>query len=62
MAGTIGIATENLNPKGLIKVHGEIWKAVSLDNKTIKKGTAVKIISLEDLILYVKQVENTDQE
>jgi membrane-bound ClpP family serine protease len=48
--------------KGLIKVHGEIWKALSLDNKTIKKGSTVKIISSDGLILYIKQVENTDQE
>jgi membrane-bound serine protease (ClpP class) len=60
MVGTIGIATENLNPEGLIKTHGEIWKALSLDNKTISKGSAVKIISVEGLLLHVKQVENAD--
>lgn len=60
MVGTIGIATENLNPEGLIKTHGEIWKALSLDNKTIRKGSAVKIISVEGLLLHVKQVENAD--
>ena len=61
MVGTIGIVIKNLNPEGLIRTHGELWKALSLDNKTIRKGSAVKIISLEGLILYVKQVENTDQ-
>ena len=62
MVGTIGIATGNLNPEGLIKTHGEIWKALSLDNKTIRRGSAVKIISIERLLLHVKKVENTDQE
>lgn len=62
MVGTIGIAIENLNPEGLIKTHGEIWKGLSLDNKTIKKGSAVKIISVEGLLLHVVQIENTDQE
>ena len=61
MVGTIGIVIENLNPEGLIKTHGEIWKALSLDNKTIKKGNVVKIISVEGLLIYVIQIENTDQ-
>ena len=61
MVGTIGIVIENLNPEGLIKTHGEIWKALSLDNKTIKKGSVVKIISVEGLLLHVKRIENTDQ-
>ena len=62
MVGTIGIVIENLNPEGLIKTHGEIWKALSLDNKTIKKGSVVKIISVECLLIHVMQIENTDQE
>ena len=62
MVGTIGIVIENLNPEGLIKTHGEIWKALSLDNKTIKKGSVVKIISVEGLLIHVMQIENTDQE
>jgi len=61
MVGTIGIVIENLNPEGLIKTHGEIWKALSLDNKTIKKGNVVKIISVEGLLIHVMQIENTDQ-
>jgi len=61
MVGTIGIVIENLNPEGLIKTHGEIWKALSLDNKTIKKGSTVKIISVEGLLIHVMQIENTDQ-
>ena len=61
MVGTIGIVIENLNPEGLIKTHGEIWKALSLDNKTIRKSSAVKIISIEGLLLHVKRIENTDQ-
>lgn len=61
MVGTIGIVIENLNPEGLIKTHGEIWKALSLDNKTIRKGSVVKIISVEGLLIHVKRIENTDQ-
>ena len=57
MVGTTGIVIENLNPEGLIKTHGEIWKALSLDNKTIKKGSVVKIISVEGLLLHVKRIE-----
>ncbi|MBM3707659.1 MAG: nodulation protein NfeD [Actinobacteria bacterium] len=59
LVGTEGVAIENLKPSGLIKTHGEIWKAVSIDTENIKKGSQVKIITVQGLILYVKKVENT---
>ena len=56
-AGIIGeaaVVSQDLNPQGLVKVNGEIWRAVSLNGKTIKKGREVKIISLKGLTLQVK--------
>ncbi len=56
-AGIIGeaaVVCQDLNPKGLVKVNGEIWKAVSQNGKKIKKGREVKIISLNGLTLQVK--------
>ena len=50
-----GVVIEDLNPSGLIKVNGEIWKAVSVDGKKIKKGNTVKIISMDGLLLYVQE-------
>lgn len=59
VTGSEGIIAETavvcseLNPEGLVKVSGEIWKAVSADGKTIKEGQKVKIISIEGLTLFV---------
>ena len=52
--GETAVVCQDLNPKGLVKVNGEIWKAISDDGKKIKKGQEVKIISLEGLTLAVE--------
>ncbi|MDD5622670.1 MAG: nodulation protein NfeD [Actinomycetota bacterium] len=51
--GETAVVCQDLNPEGLVKVSGEIWKAVSGDGRRIKKGQKVKIISLEGLTLLV---------
>jgi membrane-bound serine protease (ClpP class) len=53
LIGETAVVCQDLNPEGLVKVSGEIWKAVSADGKRIKKGQKVKIISLEGLTLLV---------
>lgn len=55
MVGEKGVALSNLNPEGEISVHGEIWNCESIDGD-IKKGSAVSIIGIENLILKVKRV------
>ncbi len=52
--GEIAVVCQDLNPKGLVKVDGEIWKAISDDGKKIKKGQEVMILSLKGLTLTVK--------
>ena len=54
ITGETAVVCQDLNPQGLVKVYGEIWKAVSKDGKKIKKGQEVKIISLKGLTLLVK--------
>ncbi len=53
LIGETAVVYEDLNPEGLVKVSGEIWKALSGDGRIIKKGREVKIISLEGLTLIV---------
>ena len=54
ITGETAVVYQDLNPQGLVKVYGEIWKAVSVDGEKIKKGQEVKIISLKGLTLLVK--------
>ncbi|MBM3699691.1 MAG: nodulation protein NfeD [Actinobacteria bacterium] len=58
MIKTTGVAIEDLNPAGMIKTHGEIWKAESFDGKVIKKDSVVDIVSIEGMLLKVKQADN----
>jgi membrane-bound serine protease (ClpP class) len=48
-----GEAITDLKPYGAIKVHGEIWKAESMD-ETILKGSKVVVTAISDLKLQVK--------
>ncbi len=52
-----GIATEDINPEGMIKARGELWKARSDDGSTIPAGTEVKIVRAETLKLFVLPLE-----
>lgn len=56
--GETAVVCQDLNPEGLVKVSGEIWKAISEDGKRIKKGQRVKIISIEGLTLLVNVLIN----
>lgn len=50
-----GTAVSDLNPDGEIKVHGEIWKAESVEGK-ITTGNMVQVIEIDKLKLKVKKV------
>ncbi len=49
-----GIAVGDLNPEGLIKARGELWKARSEDGSLIPVGTEVKVVRAETLLLWVR--------
>ena len=51
--GEEGETLASLSPTGMIKVHGELWKAQSLTG-TIEQGKKVKVTDIKDLTLYVE--------
>jgi membrane-bound serine protease (ClpP class) len=53
IVGEIGEVIETLNPQGTIRVHGELWKAISTSGK-ISKGAQVKVVRADNLTLYVE--------
>jgi membrane-bound serine protease (ClpP class) len=57
MIGAVGKVVEDLDPEGLIKVNGEIWKAISKTGETIKVGERVKVVEVRGLTLLVEKVE-----
>jgi membrane-bound serine protease (ClpP class) len=54
--GEIGETITPLDPNGKVRIHGEIWNAVS-SSGSIKKGKAVKVIGIENLKLFVQEVQ-----
>jgi membrane protein implicated in regulation of membrane protease activity len=56
MTGRTGLVTapiNNLNNTGRVQLDGDEWKARSLNNEIIPKGTPVKIIKTESILLIV---------
>jgi membrane-bound serine protease (ClpP class) len=54
MIGSIGIAKTDLNPRGQIALHGEIWEAIS--QTPIRQGEAAAVTSVEGLTVNVAPV------
>jgi membrane-bound serine protease (ClpP class) len=53
--GKKGEAVNTLEPKGIIKVNGEIWNAISLSEK-INAGEKIIVREIKNLTLYVEKV------
>ena len=53
LLGEIGIVKENIDPEGLIFIHGELWKAVS--DEKIEVGEKVEVESVKGLVLNVRR-------
>jgi len=51
MVGEVGLVLSELQPEGRIQVHGEIWRARSL--QPISVGEKVKVTAVEGLMLVV---------
>lgn len=47
---------DNLNSQGQVKVQGEIWTAIGVDDEIIEKGSTVIIESIDGVKLIVKKV------
>ena len=58
MIGETGEAIDVLDPAGRVRVHGEIWNAISHSGH-INKGETVKVILVKDLTIYVEQIHSS---
>lgn len=54
IVGETGEAMTDLNPQGQVRVHGEIWRAISAEGK-IKTGSRIVVEKVEDLLLTVRK-------
>ena len=58
MIGECGLAKERLAPAGYVQIHGELWRAVKIDDgPPIEIGQSVKIVRMDGLTLFVAPVK-----
>ena len=57
MVGAVGVAQEQLAPRGQILVHGELWPAES--EATVAPGESVRVRAVDGLKLLVERVRET---
>jgi len=54
MIGERGVAKERLAPAGYVQIHGELWRAVKIDDgPPIEEGQPVRVKKMEGLTLFV---------
>ena len=56
LIGEVGETLSNLDPKGEVRVHGEIWSAESIEGRIVR-GTKVAVVEMKDLTIKVKKIE-----
>jgi membrane-bound serine protease (ClpP class) len=49
----VGVADEDLNPSGQVRIRGERWKAEATE--PVKKGQRVRVIDRRGLLLFVEK-------
>lgn len=57
MLGATAVVMDDFSAGGLVRLHGEIWQAAS--RVPLTKGTKVRVVSIDDLILTVEPQEQT---
>ncbi|MDD3270364.1 MAG: nodulation protein NfeD [Syntrophomonadaceae bacterium] len=57
-----GLVVQALQPRGLVRIQGEIWQAQSLDGRDIAIGSKVKIIKKEGLYIMVEPIPDSEND
>ncbi|ASJ13698.1 NfeD family protein [Thermococcus radiotolerans] len=62
LVGEVGKVVEDLDPEGVVKLHGELWKAESKDGKSIPVGEKIRVAEVKGLTLIVERIEERREE
>jgi membrane-bound serine protease (ClpP class) len=55
LVGAAGTCIENIDPEGLISVHGETWRARA--SEPVERGTPVEVERVDGLLLHVRRAD-----
>ena len=56
MEGETAVAFDELNPSGRVRIHGEIWNAISISGM-IHQGEKLRVKEVKNLTLYVERLD-----
>ena len=64
LPGEIGVVIKEITPHntGQVKVHGQIWTAISDIGGTLEEGISVRVIRVEGVKLVVMPLEESETE
>lgn len=57
MVGETGVAEQDLDPEGFVRVRGELWRAVTADGARVPRGDGVRVNAVEGSALVVARLE-----
>jgi len=55
IVGAEGVVVEDLAPKGIVMVDGELWTAETMNGNNIPKGVEIVVVDVKGLTLKVKR-------
>jgi membrane-bound serine protease (ClpP class) len=59
LIGRTGVALSDLAPRGMVKIDGEVWSAIAVD-EPIARGEQVAIVNVEGVTLRVQALDPID--
>ncbi len=57
LIGAVGEVMDDLDPEGHVIVEGEIWRARSIRGERIPRGSRVRIVAYNGLLLLVEKAD-----
>ena len=57
MVGETGVAEQDLEPEGFVRVRGELWRAVTENGARIPRGGGVRVSAVEGSALVVAPLQ-----
>ncbi len=57
LVGASGVAQGELNPRGYVRIRGELWRAVATPtDRVIGSGTEVEVVNTERMTVFVRPI------
>lgn len=60
LVGRSAEVIESLHPDGMVRCHGEIWKAIAVNGTSIQEGSRVKVLGVKGLVLEVEPLSGNE--